>query len=51
MKVMIGTELNEVVENYDGFVDVMLVHWPSVPGAQPWEEINEPRRNKFYNSL
>ncbi len=34
MKVMPGIPLDPVVENFEGFVDIMLVHWPGIQGLK-----------------
>jgi len=51
MKVMPGFPPMRMIEAYDGFVDVMLVHWPGVYNLKPEDPKNETARHDFYAQL
>ena len=48
---MPGVYIESVVANFDGFVDVMLCHWPGLQTLKPTDPKNISERHTFYNQM
>jgi diketogulonate reductase-like aldo/keto reductase len=48
MKVMVGIDLQLVLKNFGGYIDVMLVHWPGIFNLKPEDPQNEIKRHEYY---
>lgn len=51
MKVMPGFAPDRMIAAYDGFIDVMLVHWPGQYNLKPEDPKNETARHEHYAQL
>ena len=51
MKVMPGQDITPVLKSFEGYVDVMLVHWPGVYSLKPEDPQNEVKRHEHFRKL
>ena len=53
MKCMMGHDLKAAVENYGGFVDILLLHYPGIltPGIAPTDPKHAEKRHEYYREI